>query len=143
LWLDRGDLGYGIYDDRRVLDRALANAVERRWGLGRSEETTAFRLVNEEADALPGLAVDVYGRHLVAQIYVSEEWERSERRERVLDALDRLGFEGIYLKLRPKQANVLVDTRRDDLAPRASVRGTAAPDEIVVREEGVPFGVRL
>jgi 23S rRNA (cytosine1962-C5)-methyltransferase len=142
-WLERGDLGYAIYDDRPALDRALANAVERRWGLGRDPETTAFRLVNEEADALPGLAVDVYGDWLVAQIYVSDEWEKPGRRERMLDALHALGFDGIYLKLRPKQANLLVDTRRDDLAPRAPVRGSAAPDEIVVREEGVPFGVRL
>jgi 23S rRNA (cytosine1962-C5)-methyltransferase len=149
-WLERGDAGYGVYDDRTALGRALALAMERRWGLGRSEErdpperrTTAFRLVNEEGDALPGLAVDVYGSHLVAQIYVSEEWEKPGRRERLLDALDALGFDGVYLKLRPKQANVLVDTRRDDLAPRLPVRGTPAPDEIVVWEEGVPFGVRL
>lgn len=149
-WLDRGDVGYAIYDDRRALDRALALAVERRWGLGRSADrdpaerrTTAFRLVNEEGDALPGLAVDVYGEHIVAQIYVSEEWEVPGRRDRLLDALDALGFDGVYLKLRPKQANVLVDTRREDLAPRAPVRGTAAPDEIVVHEEGVPFGIRL
>lgn len=149
-WLERGDLGYAVYDDRRTLDRALANAVERRWGLGRSVDrdpearrTTAFRLVNEEGDALPGLAVDVYGDHLVAQIYVSEEWEVTGRRERLLDALDALGFDGVYLKLRPKQANVLVDTRRDDLAPRLPVRGTAAPEELVVYEEGLPIGARL
>lgn len=149
-WLERGDAGYGVYDDRAALDRALALAVERRWGLGRSldrdpeeRKTTAFRLVNEEGDALPGLAVDVYGDHLVAQIYVSEEWEVPGRRERMLDALDALGFDGVYLKLRPKQANVLVDTRRDDLAPSAPVRGAAAPGELVVLEEGAPFAVRL
>lgn len=149
-WLERGDLGYSVYDDRRALDRALALATERRWGLGRSADrdpperkTTAFRLVNEDADALPGLAVDVYGEHLVAQIYVSEEWQAAGRRERLLDALDALGFDGAYLKLRPKQANVLVDTRRDDLAPRLPVRGAPAPEELVVQEEGVPFAVRL
>jgi 23S rRNA (cytosine1962-C5)-methyltransferase len=150
-WLERGDLGYAVYDDRPALDRALALAMERRWSLGLSAErdpadrrTTAFRLVNEEGDALPGLAVDVYGAHLVAQIYVSEEWERPGRRERLLDALDALGFDGVYLKLRPKQANVLVDTRRDDLAPKLPVRGTPAPpDVLVVHEEGTPFGVRL
>src|SRR5690606_23718428 len=120
----RGDLGLGIYDDAAALDAALALAVERRWGLGRSADrdpearrTTAFRLVNEEGDALPGLAVDVYGAHLVAQLYVSDAWDDRARRERVLDRLGALGFDGVYLKLRPKQANVLVDTRRDDLAP--------------------------
>ncbi len=149
-WLARGDLGFEVYDDRRLLERALGLAVERRWGLGRSAErdapdrrTTAFRLVNEEGDALPGLAVDVYGEHLVAQLYASEEWDKPGRKDRILDALGGLGFDGVYQKIRPKQANVLVDTRRDDLAPREPVRGMAAPEEIVVHEEGVPFGFRL
>jgi 23S rRNA (cytosine1962-C5)-methyltransferase len=150
-WLEHGSPGYGIYDDAPALQRSLALALERRWGLGRSVDrdpperrTSAFRLVNEEGDALPGLAVDVYGDHLVAQIYVSDEWEKPGRRERMLDALDALGFAGVYLKLRPKQANVLVDTRRDDLAPGTPVRGRPTPtDEIVIHEEGVPFAVRL
>jgi 23S rRNA (cytosine1962-C5)-methyltransferase len=141
-WLARGDLGVNVFDDDDALDRALTLAMERRWGLANDEGTTAFRLVNEEGDALPGLAVDVYGDHLVAQLYVSEEWNEA-RRTRVLDRLHALGFAGVYLKLRPKQANVLVDTRRDDLAPAKPVRGEAAPDEIIVREEGVPFAVRL
>jgi 23S rRNA (cytosine1962-C5)-methyltransferase len=149
-WLAGGDPGYGVYDEPSALDRALALAVERRWGLGRSADrdpaerrTTAFRLVNEEGDALPGLAVDVYGEHLVAALYVSPEWEAPGRHERVLDALGALGFDGIYLKRRPKQANVLVDTRRDDLAPRAPVRGEAAAEVLTIEEEGIPFEVRL
>jgi 23S rRNA (cytosine1962-C5)-methyltransferase len=149
-WVARGDRGESIYDDVAALDRALALAVERRWGLGQSalrepenRRTTAFRLVNEEGDALPGLAVDVYGEHLVAQLYVGGIWDDVVRRDRVLDRLHALGFEGVYLKLRPKQSNVLVDTRRDDLAPALPVRGQAAPAEVVVLEEGVPFHVRL
>lgn len=149
-WVARGDRGAGIYDDVGALDRAIALAVERRWGLGRSalrdpdeHRTTAFRLINEEGDALPGVAVDVYGDHLVAQLYVGGIWEDLARRERVLDRLHALGFDGIYLKLRPKQANVLVDTRRDDLAPALPVRGTPAASELEVREEGVPYRVRL
>ena len=149
-WAARGDRGDAVYDDVAALDRALALSVERRWGLGRSKlrepedrQTTAFRLVNEEGDALPGLAVDVYGDHLVAQLYVGGIWEDLARRDRVLDRLHALGFDGVYLKLRPKQANVLVDTRRDDLAPASPVRGAPAPPEIEVREEGVPYRVRL
>lgn len=147
----RGDRGDAIYDDVGALDRALALAVERRWALGRSalaepleRRTTAFRLVNEEGDALPGLAVDVYGDHLVAQLYVGGIWEDAARRDRVLDRLAAIGFDGVYLKLRPKQANVLVDTRRDDLAPALPVRGapTSTP-EIEILEEGMPCRVRL
>ena len=147
-WLARGDPGFRIYDDAAALDRAIARAVERRWGLGRADEgpraTTAFRLIHEAGDALPGLAVDVYGDHLVAQLYDDPEhaWSAAAR-DRVLDRLHAVGARGVYLKIRPRQANTLVDTRREDLAPRLPVRGEAAPDEIDVLEEGVAFAVRL
>jgi 23S rRNA (cytosine1962-C5)-methyltransferase len=141
-WLERGDAGTTVYDDPAALAAAIALAVERRWGLGRAgagaRTTTAFRLVNEDGDALPGLAVDVYDGWLVAQFHGDDV-----PRDRVLDALEAVGFDGVYLKVRPKQANVLVDTRREDLAPRAPVRGRAAPEEVGVTEEGMPLLVRL
>jgi 23S rRNA (cytosine1962-C5)-methyltransferase len=150
-WLARGDMRQGVYDDDLALARSLDRAVERRWALGRSDTgpraTTAFRLVNEEGDGLPGLAVDVYGSWLVAQLYGDEAapraWADQARRERLLDRLHALRFDGIYLKVRPKQANTLVDTRRDELAPRLPVRGAPAPDELVILEDGAPFLVRL
>jgi 23S rRNA (cytosine1962-C5)-methyltransferase len=146
-WVEQGDPGVAIYDDGPALARALGRALERRWGLGRSEgatATTAFRLVNEEGDGLPRLAVDVYDAWLVAQLYGDDgPWADRSRRDRVLDALHDLGFDGVYLKVRPKQANTLVETRRDDLAPAQAVRGTSAPAELEVREEGVPLLVRL
>ena len=147
-WLAGGDAGDAVYDDDGALDRALARAVERRWGLGRGgggpQTTTAFRLVNEAGDALPRLAVDVYGSWLVAQLYGDDgPWADRARRERLLDRLHGLGFEGVYLKVRPKQANMLVDTRRADIAPKQPVRGGAAPAELEIVEEGVPLLVRL
>jgi 23S rRNA (cytosine1962-C5)-methyltransferase len=148
-WVERGDPGESVYDDGPALARALDRALEKRWGLGRTEgprATTAFRLVNEEGDGLPRLAVDVYDAWLVAQLYdegPEGTWADRERRGRVLDALQALGFDGVYLKVRPRQANVLVDTRREELAPAQAVRGSSAPAEIEVREEGVPLLVRL
>ncbi|HEX8795103.1 MAG TPA: class I SAM-dependent methyltransferase [Polyangiaceae bacterium] len=143
-WVEHGDRGVAVYDDATALARALDHALERRWGLGRSEKTNAFRLVNEEGDALPRLVVDVYDAWLVAQLYGDDgPWADRARRERVLDALHALGFDGIYLKVRPKQANVLVDTRREDLAPAGPVRGVEAPADLAVTEEGTPLLVRL
>ncbi len=153
-WVAHGDRAAGVYRDGAALGRALDRAIERRWALGRSEggprATTAFRLVNEAGDGLPRLAVDVYDRWLVAQLYPggpgddgADPWADPAAREAVLDRLGELGFDGVYLKVRPRQANVLVDTRRDDLAPARPVRGEAAPEELVVVEETVPFVVRL
>jgi 23S rRNA (cytosine1962-C5)-methyltransferase len=148
LWLARGDLGLAVYDDEAALERALRRAAEKRWLLGRSTSgpraTTAFRLLNEGGDGTPMLAVDVYGDWLVAQLHAGDgPWSDLARRERVLDALGQLGFDGVYLKVRPKQASVLVDTRREDVAPRMPVRGVAAPDDLAIVEEGVPLLVRL
>jgi 23S rRNA (cytosine1962-C5)-methyltransferase len=143
-WLARGDLGEGIYDDARALDRALRLALERRFGLGRSADTNAFRLVNEDGDALPRLAVDAYDEWLVVQLYGDDgPWADRARRERVIDAVARIGFSGVYLKVRPKQANELVETRREDLAPKLPVRGAAAEEPFVVKERGMPLRVKL
>jgi 23S rRNA (cytosine1962-C5)-methyltransferase len=147
-WLTHGDPGEAVYDDTASLARTLSRALERRWGLGRSGTTTAFRLINEEGDALPRLAVDVYDAWLVAQLYDDGRsetglWADPLRRARVLDSLHALGFDGVYLKVRPRQANVLVDTRREDLAPALPVRGAAAPAELAVLEEGLSLRVRL
>ncbi|MGD0529261.1 MAG: class I SAM-dependent methyltransferase [Polyangiaceae bacterium] len=161
-WLQHGDPADRLYDDPASLARAVARAVDRRWGLGRSDGsprlTTAFRLVNEEGDGMPRLAVDVYSGWLVAQLYgdgtspVSPErgphlgagpWADRARRDRVLDALGGLGFDGVYLKVRPRQSNVLVDTRREDLAPALPVRGARAPEPLAIVEEGMPLLVRL
>ena len=153
-WLAHGDPGAAVFDDGAAVERALARALERRWGLGRSEggarATTAFRLVNEEGDGLPGLAVDVYGGWLVAQLYPDDRadsdrpsWADPAARGSVLDRLDALGFDGVYLKVRPRQANVVVDTRREELAPKLPVRGAPAPDDLVIVEESMPLLVRL
>jgi len=147
-WLARGDLGEGIYDDPEALGRALERALERRWALARAADgpraTTAFRLVNEDGDALPKLAVDVYADWAVVQLHGGDgPWADAARREGLLDRVHALGFDGVYLKIRPKQANLLVDPRRDDIAPRAPSRGNAAPDELTIVEEGVPLLVRL
>jgi 23S rRNA (cytosine1962-C5)-methyltransferase len=146
IWLAKGDVGVDVYQDDDALARALDRAAGRRWGLGRCAPpaTTAFRLVNEEGDGLARLAVDVYGDWLVAQFYGDDgPWAEPERRERVLDRLHALGFDGIYLKVRPKQANVIVDAKRADLAPASPVRGRAAPPELEVSEEGLPLLTRL
>ena len=122
-----------------TLSRRLDRACELRAAFAWSS-TSAFRLVNEAGDALPGLAVDVYGDYAVAQLY--DDAARSAEPV-VLDALAALGFDGVYVKRRPKQANVVVDTRREELAPAHALRGRDAPSELVVREDDTPFVVRL
>jgi 23S rRNA (cytosine1962-C5)-methyltransferase len=146
-WLARGDPEDAIYDDDPALVRALSRAVERRWGLGRSDSgaraTTAFRLANEEGDGLPRLAIDVYGSWLCVQFRGDDgPWADPARRDRVLDRVHALGFDGVYVKVRPKQPNVLTQAS-DALAPSGPARGAPAPCEVSILEEGVPLRVRL
>lgn len=123
------------------LDEALARAMERRWGLAhRAPEITAFRLVNEAGDGLGGLAVDVYDDWLVVHVYRPE---LEARLDAILDRLAARGFSGLYLKRRPKQANVIVDGRDEEYAPSAPVRGEPASEPLVVFEHGIPYRVRL
>jgi 23S rRNA (cytosine1962-C5)-methyltransferase len=121
--------------------RALfTRARERRVALGLpSRETTAYRLFHGAADGLEGLTVDVYGEWLVASLYTPE---RGAREERWLDALAELGFRGVYLKHRPKQANELREHERRARAPERAVRGGDAPEEFEILESGVPYQVR-
>jgi len=139
-WLEHGDRSPLAPFDRAAVDDALNLAREDRYGLGRAADTDAFRLVNEAGDALPGIAIDVYGDHLVVSLYGDEA---VAEREAILDAIHELGFAGIYLKVRPKQANVIGDGRNENIAPSVPVRGTAAPKELEVRELGLPYLARL
>ncbi len=130
--------------DRHGLRALLRDAIDARHDLlGRAtaaRPTTAFRLLNATGDGVPGVAVDVYGDHLVVHFYADE---LTSREDDVLDALAELEPAGIYVKRRPKQANELVDTRTDHLAPPRAVRGADAPEPVVVLEDGVPFRARL
>lgn len=126
-----------------VLAAGLPAAVKARsvlWEAGtRPWPTTAFRLVHAQADSLPGLTVDVYGRYAVANLTEEAAGVESE----VLDALFALDFNGVYLKRHPRQKNALADTDLAGLCPPRPARGRPAPAELVVQEYGVPFGVRL
>jgi 23S rRNA (cytosine1962-C5)-methyltransferase len=119
----------------------LERARERRRALGLpSEKTSAYRLVHGAGDELEGLTVDVYSEWLVANLYTEQ---RGAREEGWLDALNELGFRGVYLKERPRQANELDDAERRARAPERAVRGEDAPESFAIVESGVPFQVRL
>jgi 23S rRNA (cytosine1962-C5)-methyltransferase len=145
--------------DASALEALMRDAADRRYGLARlrsgaadalpltpssdppkSSKTTAFRIVNGAGDGLPGVTIDVYGEHLVVALSSDEA---TAARDPILDAAARLGAAGVYLKIRPKHASVVVDTRRDDLAPSHALRGETAPDSFCIYELGLPFEVRL
>ncbi len=121
-------------DDPRDLATRLCDAADRRWHLHADPEVTAFRLAHF-GDGMRD-AVDVYDRWAVVSAYGPPD-------PALLDAVAAVGFAGVYLKARPKQSNTLVETRREEVAPPHAVRGSDAPDPLVVTEHGLRYHCRL
>lgn len=137
-WL-RGEDAIAL-GDRAALLMGLRDAAELRWALSRDPQTNVYRLANGAGDGMPGLVVDVYDQHAVVSLYGDEALAAEDA---VLDAVASLGFAGVYVKRRPKQANELVDPRETDFAPAEAVRGRSAPESFEVLENGMRFEVRL
>jgi len=99
-------------------------------------DTTAYRLVNAEADLMPGLIVDRYGPYLVAQFLTLgiERWRKA-----ILDALEAACQPaGIY-----ERDDVPV-RRKEGLQEQVGVlRGQEPPAELEIAERGRRFLVDI
>jgi 23S rRNA (cytosine1962-C5)-methyltransferase len=126
--------------DSDLFQERLTQAIQARWALGRSTDTTAFRVVHGGGDGLEGIAIDVYGDHLLVHFFSDEALAYKEV---ILDHVAALGARGVYTMSHPKQSNTLVDPRAESLAPSAPVRGEPAERPLVVWESGLAFRVRL
>lgn len=135
-WLD----GTDPLSNAGIIERRMREAAERRLGISRLAGTDCCRLVNAEADGLPGVTVDRYGEFLVISLY---DERAMGARELVFDAAMALGASGVYVKHRPKHASRIVDGHREEFAPKDPVRGTSHAEPLIVHELGVPFEVRL
>lgn len=128
------------FASKTAIENAMREAAGRRYWLGRSEETTAFRLVHEEADGLPGVALDLYGEYLL--LHLSSP-EAEEARELLLDAAWALGPRGVYVVTRPKHASVIIDPRHESFAPAHAQRGEDAPNPHSITESGLTYRISL
>jgi len=114
--------------DRRFFETRFARALtlrEQMFG------APFYRLVHAEGDGLPGLVIDRHGRHLVLQINTAG---MDRMREPILEALARVvPADGVLL--------------RGDTSGRAlegldgaiEVLAGEVPDELEIRENGLPF----
>ena len=121
---------------------SLEQAVARRSALFAARQrghTTAFRLINADGDGMPGLAVDVYDRWLVAHLYDLTP----AAVDATLQALRRPDFAGMYVKLHPVQSHE-PGPQPSHAEPAGQLYwGEPAPEELVIHEGGLPFLVRL
>lgn len=116
---------------RGLLQRALA----RRAPLRASEETTAFRWVNGQADGVPGVTLDLFG-----DVAVVSGYEVEDLRPVAEVAAGLFPLRAAYAKYRPREART-VQTEAETRAPRTPLLGTPV-DEVDVREAGLVFRIR-
>lgn len=130
--------------DRAFVQRRVAAAQElrRRCGLTfnsaptGASATNAFRLINAEADLLPGLIVDAYGPFLVLQVLTRGMVELLPDIIAVLT--ETLSPQGLY-----ERSDVEL-REREGLAPATGVLwGAAPPANVQIVENGLPFLVDL
>jgi 23S rRNA (cytosine1962-C5)-methyltransferase len=132
-------------DGVRALDAAffrarLAPALALRRTLGLADGESAYRLFNAEGDGLSGLTVDVYGAYAVVNALSRGLLGHARLVAQVaLQLLPDAGLplRGAVLKARLKGQGNTPERAKDDVV------GEAPPEELIVRERGVPYEVHL
>ncbi|MEZ4590280.1 MAG: class I SAM-dependent methyltransferase [Chloroflexota bacterium] len=114
----------------------LQQANTLRQQLNLEPATTAYRLVNAEADGLPGLIVDKYGDFLVMQSLTAGI---EAQKETLLPLLNDIW-----------QPKGIVERSDADVRAKESLpvvnrvaSGETPPDTLVIQENGIQFGVNL
>ena len=129
------------WDEDEAIDDAfwrgrISRAVAARAALSLPPDTNAYRLINAEADGLPGLIVDKYDAYLVIQCLTMG---MDRRKEMLVELLAEM--------LRP--AGVIersdVNARQQEGLPavKGIAWGQGPPDDFRVLENGHKFGVNL
>jgi len=128
--------------DRAFLTRRIAESAGRRAGLSRGgcengiPPTSAFRVVNGEADLLPGLIVDVYGEFLSIQVLTLALAKRLPEVVEIL--VEQFKPRGIW-----QRSDVEV-RRKEGLEPETGLLyGAEPPPLLEIRENGVRLLVDL
>jgi len=116
----------------------IANALSYRCSLGLADnvETNAFRLVNGEGDYLPGLIIDWYNGNAVLQFHSYGMYRLRDTFVKVLCDLFGDKIKSIY----DKSSATLTDGNGQ---PPADQLLYGSFDEVLVRENGVPFYIDI
>lgn len=102
-------------------------------------KTTAYRVINAEADHLPGVAADWFDGVAVVSLYDSPRLPAEK--EMVSAVQEALHPVAIYLKRRPREAATITDAEREARAPDSPVSGAPIPERVVL-ENGLRYLIR-
>ncbi|MED1567324.1 class I SAM-dependent rRNA methyltransferase [Bacillus paramycoides] len=112
----------------------IKSALHKREDFYKSNDTTAFRVVNGEGDGLGGLIIDYYDGYYVISWYSEGIYTF---RDEIVEALQKVAnFKGIYEKKR-------FDTKGKYIEDDDFVAGERGEFPLIVKENGVNFAVYL
>ena len=129
------------WDPQQAVDTAfwktrIQRALDGRTALGLGKNSSAYRLINAEADGLPGLVVDRYDQNLVIQCLTLGI---AQRKEMLVELLLEL--------IQPDRIIERSDTavrRKEGLQPHKELLwGSEIPESVVIRENRLEFIVDL
>ncbi|UCG25365.1 MAG: class I SAM-dependent rRNA methyltransferase [Chloroflexota bacterium] len=122
--------------DRQFWSDRIAQALDLRGLLNLEPETTAYRLINAEADGLPGLIVDKYGDYLVIQCLTAGIDRRKEQlAELLVELLQPIGI------VERSDASV---RKKEGLRKASGILYGAAPSsQLVIFENGLQMHADL
>ncbi|HET9451536.1 MAG TPA: class I SAM-dependent rRNA methyltransferase [Aggregicoccus sp.] len=122
-----------------ALTQRLREARERRGPLLADPRTSALRLLHGEADGVPEVTADAFGDLVVLSLY--RDLSAQEEQQLADAAVQAWAPRSLYLKRRPREARVVANTRKEQLAPELPVRGEAL-SELQALERGLRFLIR-
>ena len=127
-----------VEPDERFWTAKLAQALAYRRSLGLADnpETNAFRLVNGEGDFLPGLIIDWYNGNVVLQFHSYGMYRLRDAFVKVLCDIFGNSIRSIY----DKSSATLTDGNGQPPTDQLLYGGF---DEVLIRENGVPFYIDI
>ncbi|PES75129.1 RlmI/RlmK family 23S rRNA methyltransferase [Bacillus cereus] len=138
----RQNKGYGWILTRKekeqinqpFFESKIKSALHKRKHFYKSNDTTAFRVLNGEGDGLGGLIIDYYDGYYVISWYSEGIYTF---RDEIVEALQKVAnFKGIYEKKR-------FDTKGKYIEDDDFVAGERGEFPLIVKENGVNFAVYL
>jgi 23S rRNA (cytosine1962-C5)-methyltransferase len=124
------------YIDETFWRKKLERSVEIRRKFRPLPETTAYRLVNAEADGLPGLIVDKYNNILVIQLLTLGIDKRKEILVKLL--ADKLDPDGIF-----ERSDTAVRKKEKLPQHHGCIWGEEPLDDLIVKEDSLYFSVDI
>ena len=121
-----------------TLKEKINKAIKYRKEFFDSNDTTAFRVVNNDGDNIDGLTIDYYDGYYLITWYLEKLYLQKDI---IVDVLKSApNFKGIYQKNRFNSTKNYIKDESDFVL---SIDNNSAPEPLIIKENGVKFNIYL